>query len=146
MRRNQAGKFAPQAGALARPLRGVTLTLWLPETVGPAGLVTIINRARKEARKTGDFAAAEILGKLLFLAHPRFHDMGEIFPPRFDEAPMTEVQLAEIRHRLVRLFTPAEAEEWLTARHPLLHNRRAIDCSYGEVRRVVRQMTNEAYT
>lgn len=115
----------------------------MPEVLCPTDLVGIVNRARKEARKAGDVEAADILGKLLFLAHPGFHQM-EAFPARFDEGAMSEVQLNEIKRRLRPLMCNSDdVQRWLDSPHPLLGDRRPSDCSYSEVKRQVLQMRRE---
>jgi hypothetical protein len=64
---------------------------------------------------------------------------------RSTEVDMTHKDMAELRQRLLPMYSVAEANIWFYSEHKLLGNRRPIQCSRGEVMRLIEQLETGAY-
>ena len=52
----------------------------------------------------------------------------------------------EVRELLSELYTPAEAEQWLNTKNPLLHGYKPLECDPAASVRILRQLLDGAYS
>lgn len=58
---------------------------------------------------------------------------------------MRQSEYADLKKRLLVFYTDEEADKWMTSPHPLLEGRRAVDCYWNQVSRVIGLLEDGAF-